>query len=138
MLCTSISVFFVLMKRRPPRSTRTDTLFPYTTLFRSLQALGPRQAVDLGIAQPQLLLARGIPDQGQPAAVIGEGNAVAAGIGAPDEPADHSGSAGVRIPLSHAQRAVRPRPHGGGRNVAQLVAGAAALDGGVGCTGGVP
>src|SRR3546814_938126 len=29
------SVFF-LMIRRPPRSTRTDTLFPYTTLFRSL------------------------------------------------------------------------------------------------------
>src|SRR3546814_2976394 len=26
------------MIRRPPRSTRTDTLFPYTTLFRSLQA----------------------------------------------------------------------------------------------------
>src|SRR3546814_1131074 len=28
---------FLLMIRRPPRSTRTDTLFPYTTLFRSLQ-----------------------------------------------------------------------------------------------------
>src|SRR3546814_4795795 len=28
--------FVVLMLRRPPRSTRTDTLFPYTTLFRSL------------------------------------------------------------------------------------------------------
>src|SRR3546814_16864346 len=27
--------FFFLMRRRPPRSTRTDTLFPYTTLFRS-------------------------------------------------------------------------------------------------------
>src|SRR3546814_20091088 len=27
---------FVLMIRRPPRSTRTDTLFPYTTLFRSM------------------------------------------------------------------------------------------------------
>src|SRR3546814_7563395 len=27
--------FFLLMIRRPPRSTRTDTLFPYTTLFRS-------------------------------------------------------------------------------------------------------
>src|SRR3546814_11060848 len=26
---------FFLMTRRPPRSTRTDTLFPYTTLFRS-------------------------------------------------------------------------------------------------------
>src|SRR3546814_6880046 len=29
--------FFFLMIRRPPRSTRTDTLFPYTTLFRSDQ-----------------------------------------------------------------------------------------------------
>src|SRR3546814_13769450 len=33
-----ISIFFFLMIRRPPRSTRTDTLFPYTTLFRSLAA----------------------------------------------------------------------------------------------------
>src|SRR3546814_5632773 len=31
-----VFLFFVLMIRRPPRSTRTDTLFPYTTLFRSL------------------------------------------------------------------------------------------------------
>src|SRR3546814_13320454 len=29
------SPFFFVMIRRPPRSTRTDTLFPYTTLFRS-------------------------------------------------------------------------------------------------------
>src|SRR3546814_12879013 len=28
--------FFLLMIRRPPRSTRTNTLFPYTTLFRSI------------------------------------------------------------------------------------------------------
>src|SRR3546814_8751834 len=28
-------MFFCLMIRRPPRSTRTDTLFPYSTLFRS-------------------------------------------------------------------------------------------------------
>src|SRR3546814_20333289 len=35
-----ISVFFFLMIRRPPRSTRTDTLFPYTTLFRSVQDAG--------------------------------------------------------------------------------------------------
>src|SRR3546814_15013342 len=32
---TCLFIFF-LMIRRPPRSTRTDTLFPYTTLFRSL------------------------------------------------------------------------------------------------------
>src|SRR3546814_11225337 len=35
--CVELCVlcFFLLMIRRPPRSTRTDTLFPYTTLFRS-------------------------------------------------------------------------------------------------------
>src|SRR3546814_10095566 len=33
------------MNRRPPRSTRTYTLFPYTTLFRSL-LVGPHQPVD--------------------------------------------------------------------------------------------
>src|SRR3546814_20139348 len=33
-------VFFFLMIRRPPRSTRTDTLFPYTTLFRSRVVAG--------------------------------------------------------------------------------------------------
>src|SRR3546814_4163091 len=40
MLC--IHLFF-LMIRRPPRSTRTDTLFPYTTLFRSRQLLQRRE-----------------------------------------------------------------------------------------------
>src|SRR3546814_18417727 len=30
-------MFFFLMIRRPPRSTLTDTLFPYTTLFRSVE-----------------------------------------------------------------------------------------------------
>src|SRR3546814_7466985 len=36
----SVFVFFFLMIRRPPRSTRTDTLFPYTTLFRSDRRAG--------------------------------------------------------------------------------------------------
>src|SRR3546814_7997795 len=34
------------MIRRPPRSTRTDTLFPYTTLFRSDRYVGEHRAVD--------------------------------------------------------------------------------------------
>src|SRR3546814_19451793 len=34
------------MIRRPPRSTRTDTLFPYTTLFRSDRFVGEHRAVD--------------------------------------------------------------------------------------------
>src|SRR3546814_20551435 len=41
------------MLRRPPRSTRTDTLFPYTTLFRSnrniLEIAGADELLDLGI-----------------------------------------------------------------------------------------
>src|SRR3546814_7808877 len=36
-LCVHLSYFFVLMIRRPPRSTRTDTLFPYPTLCRSAE-----------------------------------------------------------------------------------------------------
>src|SRR3546814_3720062 len=51
------------MIRRPPRSTRTDTLFPYTTLFRSRQ-FRPRQAQaarlalgDLGVRRQVLDLA---------------------------------------------------------------------------------
>src|SRR3546814_18531656 len=39
------------MRRRPPRSTRTDTLFPYTTLFRALAEAGvPEAAYELGKA----------------------------------------------------------------------------------------
>src|SRR3546814_18238113 len=46
---------FYLMRRRPPRSKRTDTLFPYTTLFRSAQSQRAQDALDLGIGdlQPQ-------------------------------------------------------------------------------------
>src|SRR3546814_20865164 len=44
------------MIRRPPRSTRTDTLFPYTTLFRSVD-LGDQLA--LPVAGPQLQRAVG-------------------------------------------------------------------------------
>src|SRR3546814_10082899 len=38
--CMYFVFFFFLMIRRPPRSTRTDTLFPYTTLFRSAPGRG--------------------------------------------------------------------------------------------------
>src|SRR3546814_12006702 len=45
------------MIRRPPRSTRTDTLFPYTTLFRSIAGIGASNRVQ-GVA-----MAGGIQDQ---------------------------------------------------------------------------
>src|SRR3546814_19310828 len=41
-------MFLFLMIRRPPKSTRTYPLFPYTTLFRSLPA-GDRVAVGVGV-----------------------------------------------------------------------------------------
>src|SRR3546814_14332440 len=45
-------MFLFLMIRRPPRSTRTDTLFPYTTLFRS--ATGHATTVPLHAAREKL------------------------------------------------------------------------------------
>src|SRR3546814_11308711 len=49
-------VCFFLMRRRPPRSTRTDTLVPFTTLFRSIGferaergGLGKRSPVSVGV-----------------------------------------------------------------------------------------
>src|SRR3546814_9344122 len=53
----AVCVFF-LMIRRPPRSTRTDTLFPYTTLFRSGCVVGRG-----GLDGPAVALA-GLPSQG--------------------------------------------------------------------------
>src|SRR3546814_17240094 len=49
----SLMLFFLLMIRRPPRSTRTYTLFPYTTLCRShvrfvSAALLPDQGISIG------------------------------------------------------------------------------------------
>src|SRR3546814_15063195 len=55
--------FFFLMIRRPPRSTRTDTLFPYTTLFRSI-AIG-----QLGVAE-RLIFRLACDDVDQPRAGI--------------------------------------------------------------------
>src|SRR3546814_19701110 len=61
-------LFFFLMIRRPPRSTRTNTLFPYTTLFRSqtrhfrrsLCYLQPGSARPYG---PHRLRCRGTPER---------------------------------------------------------------------------
>src|SRR3546814_1100314 len=55
-VCAVLAQIFVVMIRRPPSSTRTDTLFPYTTLFRSdfvtnlSYALSGRYGFDNGFA----------------------------------------------------------------------------------------
>src|SRR3546814_20850020 len=45
-VCLAFYMFFFLMIRRPPRSTRTDTLFPYTTLFRSTHKMWANTVVE--------------------------------------------------------------------------------------------
>src|SRR3546814_13899729 len=50
-----IIMFFFLMIRQPPKSTRTDTLFPYTTLFRSDDILGLAAGVERASEHPLAL-----------------------------------------------------------------------------------
>src|SRR3546814_6450680 len=92
------------MSRRPTRSTRTDTLFPYTTLFRS----------ELGVAEG-VLAAAGIGDE----AAVGGADAFAG---------DDHAVADLRHHLPHARQEVRfvVRPLGKQdqvRRVARLLAG---------------
>src|SRR3546814_21081460 len=54
------------MLRRPPRSTRTDTLFPYTTLFRSNLALLRRARAEAGAAGADLVVATEMAITGYP------------------------------------------------------------------------
>src|SRR3546814_14402422 len=51
-----VVLVFFLMIRRPPRSTRTDTLFPYTTLFRS-------DLLQVGVLRGEAALRGGIDQQ---------------------------------------------------------------------------
>src|SRR3546814_13549914 len=82
------------MIRRPPRSTRTDTLFPYTTLFRSAGAPAPlhrRRAHHLrqGLAEGEELTLPWLPAR--------EGEDGKAGQEAPERAADaEEGEAGGR------------------------------------------
>src|SRR3546814_4900955 len=59
MVLISMLLFFLLMIRRPPRSTRTDTLFPYTTLFRSARIAslpnGPSSPSSASLAEPLMI-----------------------------------------------------------------------------------
>src|SRR3546814_15958713 len=51
------------MIRRPPRSTRTDTLFPYTTLFRSLLVVGGTAATTAVVATDRRTAGEQVEDQ---------------------------------------------------------------------------
>src|SRR3546814_2022218 len=61
------------MRRRPPRSTRTDTLFPYTTLFRS--GSGEHEAAAAVLTQPRGQLVE-VPELAQRHAELEEAEVV--------------------------------------------------------------
>src|SRR3546814_5709780 len=93
MICVITYVIcFFLMIRRPPRSTRTDTLFPYTTLFRSIEtdkATMEFEAVDEGTIA-KILVPEGTDEVkgGTVIAVMtGEGEDASATSAAPTEEA---------------------------------------------------
>src|SRR3546814_11636690 len=93
------------MRRRPPRSTRTDTLFPYTTLFRSEPGrarLRPRSAARG--ASHTVVRKRARPDAQRPAAGL---RVSEHGPDLRPAPADR------RVVRAHAGAGLRPaaRPH---------------------------
>src|SRR3546814_15969166 len=61
--------FFFLMLRRPPRSPRTDTLIPFTTLFRS-RGWGPRSLGDTAPGDAQTLFQTGSTGKAMTAAAL--------------------------------------------------------------------
>src|SRR3546814_12816606 len=98
---------FFLMIRRPPRSTRTDTLFPYTTLFRSRATVAP----------PGVVLAFRVERAvGVDPPAHARGRAVASAVVA--DPAVEPGALGrqaagvllVRLPVLDVQRAADDVP----------------------------
>src|SRR3546814_18860918 len=68
---SSFALFF-LMIRRPPRSTRTDTLFPYTTLFRSVLWKGDNTCYLRVFTLDKLLPPRTVISLVQPKSIWGE------------------------------------------------------------------
>src|SRR3546814_13456644 len=95
--------FFILMLRRPPRSTRTDTLFPYTTLFRSRPAAAPiRELAARAVAAGAFHAVRGRRDVCLGFRVLP--------VGHPARSVPDRAGAGAALP--HGRARVRPRGAG--------------------------
>src|SRR3546814_20167708 len=97
--------FFFLMIRRPPRSTRTDTLFPYTTLFRSPR-LPSYEPVAVGAGNLHVLQQHRHRAHGH-----GRGHAGAAGIPRAARPAAAGRGRAERGRRSAGALAVARDPH---------------------------
>src|SRR3546814_4672587 len=99
------------MIRRPPRSTRTDTLFPYTTLFRStVRGVGRRRRnLAFGFHQSRVGQAQGrlpeygrVPESATVAASTREGARAAASRWQPDRSEEHTSELQSLMRISYA------------------------------------
>src|SRR3546814_2131275 len=90
---TYVFFFCFLMIRRPPRSTRTDTLFPYTTLFRSreLAAHEVAEALPAGIVIDAVAVAEVHPHVEQVVDVALVAEAVL------EHDVEHAGAVGIGV-----------------------------------------
>src|SRR3546814_10662143 len=102
-------MFFVMI-RTPPRSTRTDTLFPYTTLFRSGCNGGRRRGGAVFRRK------RGLGEGGRP----GDGQGDLCGIGAVERTTERCGLAGWDRVIADLCRAFQ---HGGGGRMVVVAGG---------------
>src|SRR3546814_17427770 len=101
--------FFFLMIRRPPRSTRTDTLFPYTTLFRSVVRDAPRVMVVDGSRLVRKLISDVLQKEVPGARIVACGGLAEARAALEAEPVDLVTTAlllpdGDGLALAHAVR----------------------------------
>src|SRR3546814_13611212 len=121
-----VCLYFFLMRRRPPRSTRTDTLVPYTTLFRSQLRQVRRRAPCRAPAGGRLpacprLRAAGVPPEARPRRRRGRGRDLGADAPAlprphrdrprPLRPGTHPGVAAAWAHWPCLRRDVPPVPH---------------------------
>src|SRR3546814_4086844 len=101
LICCRFVCFFFLMIRRPPRSTRTDTLFPYTTLFRSVGDHGGAQ-VDRPHHSGAQPVAAGVAAFTPAAAASGSDARLAGAGGARDRSEEHTSELQSLMRISYA------------------------------------
>src|SRR3546814_14636329 len=104
------------MIRRPPRSTRTDTLFPYTTLFRSVEITEVSGDLNLLAALVLTILA----EEGSPSAWRSSEIKNAPGVRLP---VTRNGFDRHRIELDYQVRGARPRLNEVPETITERIAG---------------
>src|SRR3546814_2908301 len=98
-----MSLIFFLMIRRPPRSTRTDTLFPYTTLFRSWRRAFVRNpAASKARTGAVALLRFSFPDQTKSAGLAKAINEIPTGARSADRSEEHTSELQSLMRISYA------------------------------------